>query len=47
MYNKVTNEDIQKLIAIAGEENVICGDSISPDYGHDELGGIEKCPKCL
>lgn len=47
MYNKVTNEDIQKLIAIAGEENVICGNSISPDYGHDELGGIEKMPEVL
>ena len=47
MYNKVTNEDIQKLISIAGEENVICGDSISPDYGHDELGGIEKMPEVL
>ncbi len=47
MYNKVTNEDIQKLIAIAGDGNVICGDDISPDYGHDELGGIEKMPEVL
>ena len=47
MYNKVTNDDIQKLISIAGEANVICGEDISPDYGHDELGGIEKMPEVL
>ncbi len=47
MYNKVTNDDIQKLISIVGEGNVICGNEISPDYGHDELGGIEKMPEVL
>ena len=47
MYNKVTDAEIKALIEIAGEENVIIGDSISPDYGHDELGGIEKMPEVL
>ncbi len=47
MYNKVTDAEIKALIEIAGEENVIFGDAISPDYGHDELGGIEKMPEAL
>ena len=47
MYNKVENAEIKALIEIAGEENVIIGDAISPDYGHDELGGIEKMPEIL
>ena len=47
MYNKVTNDDILKLKTIAGDENVIFGDDINPDYGHDELGGIEKMPEVL
>lgn len=47
MYNKVENAEIKALIEIAGEENVIIGDAISPDYGHDELGGIEKMPEVL
>ena len=47
MYNKVEDAEIKALIEIAGEENVIIGDAISPDYGHDELGGIEKMPEVL
>ncbi len=47
MYNKVTSEDVLKLKSIAGDANVICGDDINPDYGHDELGGIEKMPEVL
>ncbi|MBQ2967257.1 MAG: FAD-binding oxidoreductase [Clostridia bacterium] len=47
MYNKVTTEDIQKLSAVLGTENVLYGDAISPDYAHDELGSIEKMPEVL
>lgn len=47
MYNKITSEDIKALCEIAGQENVISGNAISPDYGHDELGGIEKMPDVL
>lgn len=47
MYNKINQDDINKLKSIAGEENVIVGDDINPDYGHDELGGIEKMPDVL
>lgn len=47
MYNKITSEDIRVLCEIAGEENVLVGDAISPDYAHDELGGIEKMPDVL
>lgn len=47
MYNKVTNEDVNLLKQIAGNDNVLFGDEISSDYGHDELGGIEKMPEVL
>lgn len=47
MYNKVTECDIATLQKIVGIENVILGDAISPDYAHDELGGIEKMPEVL
>ena len=47
MYNKVTAEDINILKNIVGDEYVTVGDDISADYGHDELGGIEKMPEVL
>lgn len=47
MYNKVTKEDISVLSSIVGESEVLYGDAISPDYAHDELGGIEKMPEVL
>ncbi len=47
MYNKVTSEDVALLKQIAGSDNVFFGDEISADYGHDELGGIEKMPEVL
>ena len=47
MYNKVNQDDILKLKSISGEDNVICGDDINPDYAHDELGGIENMPEVL
>ncbi len=47
MYNKVTKDDIAALCGIVGEKHVLTGDAISPDYGHDELGGITKMPEVL
>ncbi len=47
MYNKITEEDIRVLRSIVGEQNLLVGDAISPDYAHDELGGIERLPEAL
>lgn len=47
MYNKVNQNDIAILQGIVGQDNVLFGDSISHDYSHDELGGIEKMPEVL
>ena len=47
MYNMITPDDIKVLSEIAGEKNVFCGAEIAPDYGHDELGGIERIPDAL
>ena len=47
MYNKITNDDIKRLCEIVGNENVIIGADISPDYSHDELGTIENKPDCV
>lgn len=47
MYNTITLEDIVALGDIVGKENLLSGQDISPDYAHDELGGIEKMPEVL
>lgn len=47
MYNKLTKEHIEELKKILGEDSVIVGEQISPDYGHDELGDIEQMPDVL
>lgn len=47
MYNKITDADIAALKNIVGDTEVICGDAISHDYSHDELGGIERMPDVL
>ena len=47
MYKKITNDDIKALVSIIGEDRVISGDAINPDYGHDELGGITSMPDVL
>ena len=47
MYNRVTAGDIAALQAIAGEENVLWGEAINPDYAHDELGGTFAMPEVL
>ncbi len=47
MYNKVTEADLAALRAILGEDRVLYGDAINPDYSHDELGGISRMPEVL
>ena len=47
MYSKVNEQDISALKSIVGEIGVLTGDAISPDYAHDELGGISRMPEVL
>lgn len=47
MYHKITGQDIAALCEIAGAEFVLSGEKISRDYGHDELGGIDRMPDVL
>ena len=47
MYNKLTVDDIKKLTAIVGQDNIFVGEDISPDYAHDELGTVENMPEVL
>lgn len=47
MYNKVTEADLSVLRTIVGADRVLYGDAISPDYSHDELGGISRMPEVL
>ena len=47
MYNKITAADIAALQAIVGQEEVLTGEAINPDYAHDELGGISCMPEAL
>ena len=47
MYNPVTREDIEALQAIVGQQDVIFGEKINPDYAHDELGDISRMPEVL
>lgn len=47
MYNNINANDINILKNIVGNDNVIVGADINPDYAHDELGGIEKMPDVL
>ena len=47
MYNKINEKDLAFLRSVVGEERVLYGDEISPDYSHDELGGISRMPDVL
>ena len=47
MYSKVTAADISALQAIVGEQDVLTGEAINPDYAHDELGGVSQMPEVL
>ncbi len=47
MYNKIDANDLAVLRSIVGDVNLLYGDEISPDYSHDELGGISRMPDVL
>jgi len=47
MYKKMTYEDFEYLRALVSPDRVLTGDEISPDYAHDELGGIHNFPEAL
>ncbi len=47
MYNQITKEDVARLAEIVGEQNLLVGEEISADYGHDELGDINRMPEVL
>ncbi|MBO5652876.1 MAG: FAD-binding oxidoreductase [Clostridia bacterium] len=47
MYNKVIKEDIARLQDALSPDRVLTGEAISPDYAHDELGGISQMPEVL
>ena len=47
MYNTITVNDIKRLTEIVGQENIFAGDSIPPDYAHDELGTVKRMPDAL
>ncbi len=47
MYKKVENVDIEYLKSFIPKERIFVGEEISKDYGHDELGSIEKMPDVL
>lgn len=46
-YGTLTQRDIEALRAIVGGENCLWGEEISPDYAHDELGGVNRMPEVL
>ena len=47
MYNLINESDLAALRAIVGDERVLYGEEINPDYSHDELGGISRMPDVL
>lgn len=47
MYKRIDEADIAYLIRVTAPDRVITGTAISPDYSHDELGGIERLPEAL
>lgn len=46
-YKKIDAQDVQYLISVLGKDRVYTGSSISEDYSHDELGGIESMPEVM
>lgn len=47
MYNQINESDLAVLRSIVGDARVLYGEEISPDYSHDELGGISRMPDVL
>ncbi len=47
MYKQINNADIEFLAKVTSSERVLCGEQISEDYSHDELGGVSHLPDVL
>ncbi|MBQ4150998.1 MAG: FAD-binding oxidoreductase [Clostridia bacterium] len=47
MYNQINEQDLAFLRSVVGDARVLYGEDISPDYSHDELGGISRMPDVL
>lgn len=47
MYKKFDESDKTYLASIIPQERIKFGEDISPDYSHDELGGISNLPDAL
>lgn len=47
MLNKVEAADVEYLRSFVPEKRIFVGDEISPDYSHDELGGVRSAPDVL
>ena len=47
MYNQINEQDLAFLRSVVGDSRVLYGEEISPDYSHDELGGISRMPDVL
>ncbi len=47
MYNQINEKDLAFLRSVVGDARVLYGEEISPDYSHDELGGISRMPDVL
>ena len=47
MYNQINEQDLAFLRSVVGDARVLYGEEISPDYSHDELGGISRMPDVL
>lgn len=46
-FKAITQQDIDFLISICGQEYVIIGKEIHEDFSHDELGDLHKFPELL
>lgn len=46
-YKKVTEADAAFLKSAVAPDRVLCGEEISEDYSHDELGGVRRMPGAL
>ena len=47
VYHKITKTDIVKIKTMVSPDRVFSGSDISPDYSHDELGGVTCAPDML
>ena len=47
VYHKITKADIARIKTMVPADRVFSGAEISPDYSHDELGGVTSAPDYL